>query len=81
VLENHHVAAAFKILKDEKYNIFKNFEKDDYKHVREHLIQLVFATDMKFHFSNLSKLKGRLGTEGCLQFFLHHFYLGIFFFF
>lgn len=46
VLENHHVAAAFKIMKDDKYNIFKDLEKEDYQHIRSMLIQLVLATDM-----------------------------------
>jgi len=63
VLENHHVAATFALMKDDNYNIFKQFAPDKYKQVRERMIGMVLATDMVFHFSDVAMLKGRLAGD------------------
>jgi len=63
VLENHHVSASFALLQEEAYNIFSNFSKADYKAVRERIIAMVLATDMSTHFTDISKLKGRLAAD------------------
>jgi len=63
VLENHHVAAAFSLLQEEPYNILANFSKADYKIIRERIIAMVLATDMSTHFTDISKLKGRLSAD------------------
>ena len=51
VLENHHLACSFAILKEEPFDIFKNFSDLDFKAMRKLLIQLVLSTDMAKHFN------------------------------
>ena len=63
VLENHHVASTFALFQQEKYNIFKNFEKADYKKMRSKIINCILATDMAKHFSEQSKFKSRMAAE------------------
>ncbi|XP_048248345.1 high affinity cAMP-specific and IBMX-insensitive 3',5'-cyclic phosphodiesterase 8B-like isoform X1 [Haliotis rufescens] len=56
VLENHHAALAFQLThRDENVNIFKNLEKDEYRQMRQMIIDMVLATEMKQHFEHLSK--------------------------
>lgn len=62
VLENHHVSAAFALLKDDSLNIFNNFSKADFKVIRERIISMVLGTDMASHFNDVNKLKGRLAA-------------------
>jgi len=63
VLENHHIAATFALLKDESLNIFKGFSREDYKLVRERMISMVLATDMSSHFPDIAQFKGRLAAD------------------
>jgi hypothetical protein len=44
-------------------NILENLSKADYKKVRGLMINLVLATDMSKHFSELGKLKARIGAS------------------
>jgi|LauGreDrversion4_2_1035121.scaffolds.fasta_scaffold101536_1 3',5'-cyclic-nucleotide phosphodiesterase len=44
-------------------NILENLSKADYKRVRSMMINLVLATDMSKHFSELGKLKARIGAS------------------
>ncbi|XP_044734940.1 high affinity cAMP-specific and IBMX-insensitive 3',5'-cyclic phosphodiesterase 8 isoform X2 [Chrysoperla carnea] len=56
VLENHHAAFTFKLtLGDERVNIFKNLDKDQYKVVRHNVIDMILATEMTKHFEHLAK--------------------------
>ncbi|XP_077989620.1 high affinity cAMP-specific and IBMX-insensitive 3',5'-cyclic phosphodiesterase 8B-like isoform X2 [Glandiceps talaboti] len=56
VLESHHSALAFQITtKDDRCNIFKELERDDYRHIRQTVIDMVLATEMVRHFEHLSK--------------------------
>ena len=57
VLENHHVASAFKILLDDKNNFIENFSKDDKKKFRFKVVALVMATDFARHFADLGKFQ------------------------
>jgi len=49
VLENMHVAEAFKLLRDENNNFIANLRRKDQTRFRELVIDTVFKTDMKFH--------------------------------
>merc|ERR1712130_60990 len=49
VLENMHVAEAFKVLKKEDCNFMRNMTKEKRAEFRELVIDTVFKTDMKFH--------------------------------
>lgn len=62
VLENYHVAATYMILKEKEFNIFSNLSKADHKVAREKIINMVLATDMSQHFSELALLKTRLAA-------------------
>ncbi|CAH1797930.1 unnamed protein product [Owenia fusiformis] len=56
VLESHHVALAFQITsKDDDVNIFKNMDRDDFRALRQSVIDMVMATEMTKHFEHLSK--------------------------
>ena len=63
VLENFHIATTFEILSFEKYNIFSELSKDEYKKVRKLMIGAILATDMSFHFTKFSILKGKLESK------------------
>ncbi len=47
-------------MRDETFNVLKNFSKDDTKMIRERMIAMVLATDMTNHFPDIAKLKSRL---------------------
>ncbi|KAI8469134.1 MAG: hypothetical protein J3K34DRAFT_386003 [Monoraphidium minutum] len=53
-LENHHLAAAFKLLQQPDYNFTSVLTKAQADKFRKSVIELVLATDMKQHFSILS---------------------------
>jgi len=57
VLENHHLAVAFKILQDESRDIFQNLAKKQRQMLRKMVIDMVLATDMSKHMSLLAELK------------------------
>lgn len=60
VLENHHLSASFKVMKDDDCNILSNLSKDDYRDLRTLVIDMVLSTDMSFHFSQLKNMKNLL---------------------
>ncbi|KAL4512042.1 hypothetical protein ABPG72_005044 [Tetrahymena utriculariae] len=63
VLENHHVSSVYEmILKNNNLNIFSNFSNDEYKQFREMVVNMVLATDMTKHFTDISKLKSRIAA-------------------
>lgn len=60
VLENHHIAEAFRIIRsDTKYDIFCLLSKDEKKSIRKKIIECVLATDMTSHarYYQMIKLK------------------------
>jgi hypothetical protein len=63
VLENHHVAATYQLLQDDKYNIFENLEKDDFNNIRKIMISIVLDTDMTKHFTKVGMLKSRIQAD------------------
>jgi cAMP-specific phosphodiesterase 4 len=50
VLESHHVAATFALLKKPECNIFDCLNKEDLKVVRNFMIEMILHTDMAHHF-------------------------------
>jgi len=56
-LENHHIAAAFQLLLSDKYRIFSNISVDQFHKIRELMIEMVLATDMKLHFDILGRFR------------------------
>ena len=63
VLENHHLAVAFKILQHESRDILANLSKKQRGIVRKMVIDMVLATDMSKHMSLLAELKTMVETK------------------
>ena len=59
VLENYHIANIFKIVKEDKFNIFKPFKPEEYRIMRRRIIEGILATDMKKHQKVIGKIKNR----------------------
>ncbi|KAM9480901.1 high affinity cAMP-specific and IBMX-insensitive 3',5'-cyclic phosphodiesterase 8A isoform 1-T2 [Clarias gariepinus] len=56
VLESHHAALAFQLsTRDDKSNIFKNMERNEYRTLRQAIIDMVLATEMTKHFEHVNK--------------------------
>ncbi|KAM7353265.1 phosphodiesterase 1c isoform 5-T6 [Cochliomyia hominivorax] len=60
VLENHHISAAFRLLKDDDCNILSNLSREEYRELRTLIIDMVLSTDMSFHFQQLKNMKNLL---------------------
>ena len=59
-LEQHHAAVLFKILSVKGSNIMHLIKGDSWKSLKKHMIENILATDMKNHFSMLTKFKTHL---------------------
>jgi cAMP-specific phosphodiesterase 4 len=57
VLENHHLAVAFKLLQADERNIFSHLNTKQIKTLRKMVIDMVLATDMSKHMRLLADLK------------------------
>ena len=55
VLENHHCACAFKILKCPETNLFSSLSPPEKKDIRKVIIASILATDMTCHFGLLKE--------------------------
>jgi len=63
VLENHHLAVAFKLVQNDQIDIFRNLTKKQRNTVRKMVIDMVLATDMSKHMSLLAELKTMVETK------------------
>ncbi|XP_014227076.1 cAMP-specific 3',5'-cyclic phosphodiesterase isoform X4 [Trichogramma pretiosum] len=63
VLENHHLAVAFKLLQNEGCDIFANCSKKQRQTLRKMVIDMVLSTDMSKHMSLLADLKTMVETK------------------
>ncbi|KAB7495468.1 Calcium/calmodulin-dependent 3',5'-cyclic nucleotide phosphodiesterase 1C, partial [Armadillidium nasatum] len=57
VLENHHISAAFRLLKGDETNILVNLSREEYREFRSLVIDMVLATDMSSHFQQIKAMK------------------------
>uniref|UniRef100_A0A8C5E373 Phosphodiesterase n=1 Tax=Gouania willdenowi TaxID=441366 RepID=A0A8C5E373_GOUWI len=56
VLESHHAALAFQLTaRDTKSNIFKNIDRNQFRTLRQAIIDMVLATEMTRHFEHVNK--------------------------
>ncbi|KAL3998039.1 3'5'-cyclic nucleotide phosphodiesterase family protein [Acanthocheilonema viteae] len=62
VLENHHVSASFRLLKEDDKNILKNLSREEFRELRNLLIEIVLATDMSSHFAQIKTMKAMLSS-------------------
>ncbi|XP_011502959.1 PREDICTED: calcium/calmodulin-dependent 3',5'-cyclic nucleotide phosphodiesterase 1B isoform X3 [Ceratosolen solmsi marchali] len=60
VLENHHISASFRILREDECNIVQNLSIEEFREFRTLVIDMVLATDMSFHFQQLKNMKNIL---------------------
>ncbi|XP_012976623.1 calcium/calmodulin-dependent 3',5'-cyclic nucleotide phosphodiesterase 1A isoform X3 [Mesocricetus auratus] len=60
VLENHHVSAAYRLMQEEEMNIFVNLSKDDWRDLRNLVIEMVLSTDMSGHFQQIKNIRSSL---------------------
>ncbi|XP_032594888.1 cAMP-specific 3',5'-cyclic phosphodiesterase isoform X5 [Drosophila grimshawi] len=63
VLENHHLAVAFKLLQNQGCDIFGNMQKKQRQTLRKMVIDIVLSTDMSKHMSLLADLKTMVETK------------------
>ena len=63
VLENHHLAVAFKLIQDQECDILANLSQKQRMSVRKMVIDMVLATDMSKHMSLLADLKTMVETK------------------
>lgn len=60
VLENHHLSAAFELMRSNNMNILSGLKPEEYREFRELVIDMVLATDMSNHFTQIKEMKGLL---------------------
>lgn len=63
VLENHHLAVAFKLLSNDGCDIFCNMTKKQRQTLRKMVIDMVLSTDMSKHMTLLADLKTMVETK------------------
>lgn len=63
VLENHHLAVAFKLLQNEGCDMFCNMSRKQRQTLRKMVIDMVLSTDMSKHMSLLADLKTMVETK------------------
>lgn len=63
VLENHHCAQVFEMLRHEQYNIFASLSEESRKDVRDTILEMVLATDMGLHAKLFQSFRHKLAEE------------------
>jgi len=63
IMENHHLANTFKIIKDSEGNIFENLDFETRRTMRSKTIEMVLATDMSQHNEHCDDLSRHVGEE------------------
>ncbi|CAM9974154.1 unnamed protein product, partial [Phaeothamnion confervicola] len=70
ILENFHVSEAFRVMRQDRCNFMRDVDPATIRSIRDTVIPLVLATDLKFHFdllgefnSHLSDIQNEIGEE------------------
>jgi len=63
VLENHHVASSYALLKMQQYNFLNKLGPDENEGIRKRMIHMVLSTDMSKHFSEIGTFKAKINSE------------------
>lgn len=82
VLESYHLASSWRLMLDDASDPFAGFTREQYLDARQTIVQAILGTDMKVHFSHLTKFKthsssgalddpDRDGVRGLLTMCLH----------
>ncbi len=71
VLENYHASEAFRVLRQDECNFLRNMDPATIGSIRHLAIQIILATDLKFHFDvlrefnlHLSDIQNEIREEG-----------------
>eukprot|EP01060_Flectonema_neradi_P032791 TRINITY_DN5301_c0_g1_i1.p1 TRINITY_DN5301_c0_g1~~TRINITY_DN5301_c0_g1_i1.p1 ORF type:complete len:1250 (+),score=316.79 TRINITY_DN5301_c0_g1_i1:76-3825(+) len=62
VNENIHASSVFELMRMDKFNILKAFKGDEYRKMRDDIVDFILGTDMGLHAMILSRFKKRLET-------------------
>ena len=60
VLENYHISESFNLIKKPENNILKNFSQEEFRLIRQRIIECILATDMANHTKHLTQLRYKL---------------------
>jgi len=60
VLENHHCAQVFALLKDPQCNLLEPLSVKERREVRDIMVAVILGTDMSVHFKNVDRLSAAL---------------------
>ncbi|KAF0973194.1 hypothetical protein FDP41_008401 [Naegleria fowleri] len=63
VLENYHLSEAFEVLSSPENNILSSLTDDQFKDIRETIIQIVLSSDMSSHAYTLQRFNVKLGKD------------------
>ncbi|CAM9656894.1 unnamed protein product, partial [Choristocarpus tenellus] len=64
VLENFHLAEAFRVFGQDKYNILNGLSEEERHQFRQLLIKIVLATDLAYGFEYVSRFQASSTTKG-----------------
>ncbi|KAI8822965.1 uncharacterized protein EV422DRAFT_386421 [Fimicolochytrium jonesii] len=64
VLENHHCASAFQVMRKPECDFAAGMVRKEYRGLREGIVEMVLATDLAQHFSLLAMFKKKVLTSG-----------------
>eukprot|EP00992_Anisonema_acinus_P015975 TRINITY_DN9969_c0_g1_i2.p1 TRINITY_DN9969_c0_g1~~TRINITY_DN9969_c0_g1_i2.p1 ORF type:complete len:429 (-),score=107.99 TRINITY_DN9969_c0_g1_i2:196-1482(-) len=63
VLENHHLEQVFDLVKNPKYNIFAGMTWENFKDIRDTMLEMVLSTDMGMHAKIYQTFRRRLNED------------------
>jgi len=63
ILENHHCACVYEMLRMPKYNIFAHFTEEQKREVRDTMLEMVLSTDMGNHGRIFQQFRRRLSDR------------------
>lgn len=64
MLENHHAALAFHLMRDDGCNWLEDLGEEQQRELRETVCYMVLGTEMQCHFEVLATFRSRVATEG-----------------
>lgn len=67
VLENHHCAETFRLLRNPLTSFFPPLPESTYREMRNIIISCILATDMAVHFEKMAKLEQKVSSGGALE--------------
>ncbi|KAF0689052.1 Aste57867_19467 [Aphanomyces stellatus] len=59
VLERHHAATTFRLLKESRVNILATLSPDEFRYTRQAIIKAIIGTDMAVHFDTIEQMDKR----------------------